>query len=96
MLQETHLSDNEHLKLNRDWVGQVYFSSCASNFRKRGTAILINKHLPFIFENQIRDPEGRFILVTGLIFGLHITMMSFYAPNEDSPKFISKMILLFN
>lgn len=52
--------------------------------------------LLFILENQIRDPEGRFILVTGLIFGQHITMLNVYAPNEDSPKFITKMIFLFN
>lgn len=96
MLQETHLSDSEHLKLNRDWVGQVYYSSCTVNPRKRGTVILISKHLPFIFENEIRDPEGRFILVTGHLFGQHITILNVYAPNEDSPKFISKIILLFN
>lgn len=40
MLQETHLSDSEHLKLKRDWVGQVYYSSCINNPRKRGTTIL--------------------------------------------------------
>lgn len=26
-LQETHRSDNEHLKLRRDWVGQVFYRS---------------------------------------------------------------------
>lgn len=69
MLQEMHLSDSEHLV-----VGQVYYSSCAANPRKRSTVILIIKHLPFILENQIRDPEGRFTLITGLIFGHHITV----------------------
>ncbi len=43
---------------------------------------------------QIGDPEGRFILVTGLIFGQHITMLNDYAPNKDCPTFTSKMILL--
>lgn len=74
----------------------MYYSSCTVNPRKRGTIILISKHLPFIFEKEIRDPEGRFILVTGHLFGQHITMLNVYAPNEDSPKFISKIILLFN
>lgn len=55
MLQEAHLSDSEHLKLNQDWVGQVYYSSFTAYPRKRGTIILINKHLPFIFENQISE-----------------------------------------
>lgn len=39
-LQETHLSDIEHQKLKRDWVGQVFFSSYTT--QKRGTAILIH------------------------------------------------------
>lgn len=50
LLQETHLSSEEHKKLKRDWVGQVYFSSSSRN--KRGTAILIHKNLPFIFKEQ--------------------------------------------
>lgn len=27
LLQEIHLTDLEHLKLKRDWVGQIYYSS---------------------------------------------------------------------
>lgn len=94
LLQETKLSDIEHLKLRRDWVGQVHFSSYSQN--KRGTAILINKKLPFILEHEEKDPEGRFILITGLILKQHITILNVYAPNFDSPHFISQMILMFN
>lgn len=61
LLQETKLSDTEHLKLKRDWVGQVYFSSHSQN--KKGTAIPINKNLPFILEHEEKDAEGRFILI---------------------------------
>lgn len=42
MLQETHLSEMEHLKLGRDWVEQIYSSSHEGG-RKRGVAILIRK-----------------------------------------------------
>lgn len=38
LLQETHLTDLEHLKLKRDWVGQIYSSSF--NSKSRGVAIL--------------------------------------------------------
>ena len=72
LLQETHLCDAEH-----DWVGQVYFSSFKSN--NRGTAILINKHVPFIFDKNISDPEGRFILITGSLYGQPITILNIYA-----------------
>lgn len=96
MLQETHLSDSEHLKLKRDWVGQLFFSTCKANTRKRGTVILIHKHFPFVLEDQISDPDGRYILITGTVYGEPFTIINIYAPNEDSPKFISKVILLFS
>lgn len=48
MLQETHLTDTEHLKLKRDWVGQVFYSSY--NSKSRGVAILINKKLNFTID----------------------------------------------
>ena len=94
LLQETKLSDTEHLKLRRDWVGRVYFSSHSQN--KRGTAILIHKNIPFILEHEEKDPEGRFILITGSILKKHITILNVYAPNSDSPHFISEIVLLFN
>lgn len=96
MLQETHLSDSEHLKLKRDWVGQSFFSTCKANTRKRGTVILIHKHFPFLLEHQISDPDGRHILITGTVYGEPFTITNIYAPNEDSPKFISKVILMFS
>lgn len=92
LLQETRLS--EHLKLKRDWVGHTNFSSHLQN--KRGTAILIKKNLPFILEHEEKDPEGRFILITGSILHQHINILNVYAPNQDSPHFISQIILMFN
>ena len=93
-LQETYLSDTEHNKLKRDWVGQVYFSSYKSH--SRGTAILINKKIPFNLEKIITDPNGRFVLVCGHIWGKLITFLNIYAPNADEPTFMSDMVLLFN
>ena len=93
-LQETHLSNEEHKKLKRDWVGQVYFSSFTS--KKRGTALLIHKKLPFIFKEQYNDCEGRHILIRGMLYGQELTLLNVYAPNEDRPKFMIDMITLFN
>lgn len=93
-LQETHLSNEEHKKLKRDWVGQAYFSSFTSN--KRGTVILIHKKLPFIFKEQYSDFEGRHILIRGMLYGQELTLLNVYAPNEDNPKFMMDMITLFN
>uniref|UniRef100_A0A671UU51 Endonuclease/exonuclease/phosphatase domain-containing protein n=1 Tax=Sparus aurata TaxID=8175 RepID=A0A671UU51_SPAAU len=56
-LQETHLSDFEHVKLRRDWVGQVFYSSF--NSKSRGVAILLHKKLPFTLDKCFKDSEGR-------------------------------------
>lgn len=93
-LQETHLSIEEHKKLKRDWVGEVYFSSFTSN--KRGTAILIHKRIPFLFKEQYSDFGGRQILIKGMLYGQELTLLNIYAPNEDNPKFMMDIISLFN
>ena len=94
LLQETHMTSTEHLKLKHGWVGQVFSSSFRSN--SRGVAILIDRQTPFVFENQILDSEGRYILITGSLFGQHMTLLNVYAPNEDCPEFMAEMITLFN
>lgn len=64
LLQDTHLTDLEHLKSKCDWVGQIYYSSL--NYKSRGVAILIHKHLAFTLDKVIRDTDARFIIVTGV------------------------------
>lgn len=94
LLQETHLSDTEHCKLKRDWVGQIYYSSFTSN--SRGVAILIHKNIPFSLDHLESDSEGRFVLVSGYIFGVHLTIGNVYAPNIDCPSFTSQIVMQFN
>lgn len=65
LLQETKLSDSEHSERQ---TGLVKFTLPLYSQNKRGVAILINEHLPFILEHEESDPEGRFILRTGSIF----------------------------
>lgn len=42
-IQETHLPDLEHIKIRRDWVGHIFYSSFLS--KVRGVALLINKNM---------------------------------------------------
>ena len=70
------------MKLKRDWIGQVYHSSFSSN--SRGVAILIHRAIPFVLDTCKRDSEGRYFLVHGTIYGVHVTMMNIYAPNPPS------------
>lgn len=80
--------------MHKDWVGQVFFSSFKTN--SRGVAILIHKHTPFEVTEQISDTEGRYILIKGKIWDKELTLLNIYAPNTDTPSFISDMISLFN
>lgn len=90
LLQETHLTDLEHLKLRRDWVGQVFFASY--NSKSRGVAILIHKHLPFTLDKIVQDKEGRFVIITGFLHGQQIMIGSVYAPNSYESSFYSRLL----
>lgn len=89
-LQETHLPDIEHEKLKKSWANEVFYSSHQSG-RKRGVSILIHRQVNFSPNLVYKDSEGRFILVNGSIDGIQISLMNIYAPNEDTPGFISKI-----
>lgn len=90
MLQETHLSEAEHLKLKRDWVEHIYSASHEGG-RKRGVAILIRKNVFFNTEKVVKDKEGRYIMVKGTIGENRFTFLNLYAPNEDCPLFFKKI-----
>lgn len=93
LLQETHLSEMEHLKLKREWVDQVY-SSSFGNKKKRGVAILFSKAMCYNNEKTFQDKEGRYVMVVGTIRGIKITIVNIYAPNEDCPLFFKKIAAL--
>ena len=83
LLQETHLSEKEHIKLKREWVNLVY---SASNGKKRGVAILISKTLAFSAEKVVQDKSGRYVMVVGSVGGTEISILNVYAPNQGCPK----------
>lgn len=90
LLQETHLTDLEHIKLRRSWVGQVFYSSF--NSHSRGVAILVHKKLPFTLDEVIKDDEGRFVIISGFLDGERILIGSAYGPNMFEPSFFSRLL----
>uniref|UniRef100_A0A3Q3G7C3 exodeoxyribonuclease III n=1 Tax=Labrus bergylta TaxID=56723 RepID=A0A3Q3G7C3_9LABR len=89
-LQETHLSDLEHIKLRRTWVGQVFYSSYNSS--SPGVAILMHRSLAFKVDKEIKDKEGRYVLISGYISGEHIVIGCVYAPTVYEPSFLSSLL----
>lgn len=79
LLQETHLNSTEHEKLKRMGFSKVYYSSYKSGHR-RGVAILLSHRVPFEHLSEIKDKEGRYLLISGKIEGVQITLLNVYAP----------------
>lgn len=63
-LQETHLDQTEHSKLTQNGFKYTFSSSHPSG-RKRGVAILITNKLTYDHQTEIKDKEGRYILIKG-------------------------------
>lgn len=94
MLQETHLTDSEHLKLKKDWVGQVYYASF--NSRRRGVAILVHKSLP-LTEIEVRaDKLGRYVVIKGLLYGEYTSFLNIYAPPNHPATFHTHVFSIFS
>uniref|UniRef100_A0A3B1J8B1 Reverse transcriptase domain-containing protein n=1 Tax=Astyanax mexicanus TaxID=7994 RepID=A0A3B1J8B1_ASTMX len=89
-LQETHLSDLEHEKLKRMGFSKVFFSSYKTGSR-RGVAILVSQQVPFELISSTKDKEGRFILISGRVDEMEITLLNVYAPPGSNLKFYQKM-----
>ena len=66
LLPETHLLRSEHAKLSRLWIGQIFHSEF--NCKPRDTAILIRKNIQFTPNNVVTDPEGRYTIISGILY----------------------------
>lgn len=74
LLQETHLTDTEHIKLKQGGYNQVFYSSFTS--RARGVATLISKKIPFHLISISKDKAGRYVIIRGSIHSQSITLVS--------------------
>lgn len=88
-LQETHLRVSDHVRLRRPWIGQVFHSNF--NSKSRGTAIVIHKRIKFVPQNVISDPDGRYVIVSGILYQTPVILVSVYAPNFDNPAFMTSL-----
>lgn len=89
-LQETHMTKEEHVKLKKFGYRNVYFSSFNGG-RKRGVIILISNTVTFEFEREIKDKEGRYIIVLGRLDSEPVTLVNIYAPPESDRSFYTNM-----
>ena len=65
-MQETHLSQQEHEKLKRFGFKKTYYNSFVQSHR-RGIAILVANKFKFESLKEIKEKEGRYVIVKGRI-----------------------------
>lgn len=90
-IQETHLrKDADHFLKSRRYEQQ--FHSLGS-LKARGVSILIKNTVNFKIQDVVRDLNGRFIFLKGLVDSRVMTFASLYAPNEGQISFLRQALL---
>lgn len=59
--------------------------------KQRGVLISFHNTTPFTLQKEIKDPEGRYIIITGLLLDNVVTIVSYYAPNRNPLSFLSHL-----
>lgn len=90
-LQETHLPQQEHEKLKRFGFRNTFYSSYRPS-QKRGVAILITNAVQFECLKEVRDNEGRFVLIKGKLENSMVTMINVYAPPRKHQMFFQNSV----
>lgn len=78
LLQETHLSQKDHEKLENGF-NQIFCSSYTTG-RRRGVAIVISGKITFEKLSEISDKQGRYILIKWRLEGELVPILNVYAP----------------
>lgn len=89
MIQETHLSASESLKLKRDWVGEVFFSP--GDGKRNGVVTLCHKSLHVKLLSQKADDTGRWLFTDLLVGKTPLSLFNIYAPTSGDSLFWSNI-----
>lgn len=65
-LQENHMRTKHQSCFKCAWVSQIFQSTFSS--KARGVAVLIGKNIEFSFTNVINDMNGRYLIVSDVLF----------------------------
>lgn len=80
-LQETHSIEACEQSWYCEWGADVYFAHGTSD--SRGVAILMPKDVEVQVSQQIKDVNGRYILLDCLIEGTRFVFLNVYAPTKN-------------
>lgn len=88
-LQEMHFSTHSTPKFFGKQYSQVSVSASTQLWK-----VLVEFHCktPFTLQAETRVPEGRYLILTGLLLGSKITIVLYYAPNKKPLLFLSHLL----
>lgn len=89
-LRETHFTTQSTPKFFSKTYSQV-FTALASP-KQRGVLIAFHRNTPFKLLKEIKDPEGRYLILTGHLLDTATTIVSYYAPNNQPNSFLSYLL----
>ena len=68
----------------------IYYSSFKTG-HKRGVAILMPNKVHFELQSEMKDKEGRFIMVKGKLDDKDVTLLNAYAPPGNNKRFYKRI-----
>lgn len=90
-IQETHFKHDKFPLLKNRFFPVAYHSTNPAA-KTKGVSILISSRLPWQCQAALKDPEGRFVFLRGLVGDTPLTLASIYAPNEHQDTFITSIL----
>lgn len=93
-LQETHFPKTYSPSFIHSKFPRFYLAN--SDNKTKGVGIFFSCNIQFSFLSEFKDPEGRFLLVKGLIDEQLYSFISYYAPNRGQSKFFKTLFHTLN
>lgn len=90
LLQETHFPRSYNPSFVHLRFPQFFLANAED--KTRGVGIFLSKTVTFSTKEIIRDPEGRYILLSGSVNGNIYTFISYYTPNRHQARFFASML----
>ncbi|CAH2324659.1 Hypothetical predicted protein, partial [Pelobates cultripes] len=89
--QETHFKTDKWPKFSNKHF-PLSFHATNPDSKTNGTAILFSVEVPFQLEEELSDPNGRYLFLKGTIHATCFTFANLYLPNRGQKPFLKKTL----
>lgn len=89
-VQETHFQTSNYPKCSNKNFPYIYLAT--SPTKKRGILVAIKNTVDWQVKDTVIDPEGRYVIITGTLNNMPITLASIYTPNTHQLRFLKRTL----